>query len=148
MLNAQETLAIVKLFGEKDEKAAKDKLKIGKKYEVDTCVRIHGTIELSSYDKAASCSIPWMKALAIALHFAGKKKDEAIELIEKAVRESLDKGSAFVDLDLEKIEALEERIKNEIVAKLPKSKVVKTSVKVAYDKLEIENEPLIVRKAG
>lgn len=103
-------------------------------YSIDANVRIKGEMIVSEdYERAATQSIPHLEVLALALHRAGITRDKTIELIADSVRDCLqDKDSAVGCIKelFPDIVGMIDRIKREIVGKLPKQRC-KGAVKVS-----------------
>jgi hypothetical protein len=103
-------------------------------YRINACVTITGELTVGDdYTRSATTSLPHTEILALALHLAGVQQDRAISIIRDAVSQCLANSDSAVGCIRSSIPTIETeiaRIKNEIVAHLPKQ-VCKGSVKFA-----------------
>jgi|TARA_Y100000034_G_scaffold76572_1_gene91991 hypothetical protein len=100
-------------------------------HQVDFTVRIQGQIRVGEdYDKAPTTSIPLLETLALTLAYAGITRDAAIMAIETALNAVMarqgdrKKGSGAIlanAVDVSVIETMIDRVKDNIVAKLPRT---------------------------
>jgi hypothetical protein len=112
---------------------ARDRVQPGT-YRINACVTITGEMTVGDdYTRSATTSLPHTEILALALHLAGVQQDRAINIIRDAVSQCLannDSAVGCIRASIPTIETEIARIKNEIVAHLPKQ-TCKGSVKFA-----------------
>jgi hypothetical protein len=102
---------------------ARDRVEPGT-YRINACVTITGEMTVGAdYTRPATTSLPHIEILALALHLAGVQQDRAISIIREAVSGCLANNDSAVGCIRSSIPTIETeiaRIKNEIVAQLPK----------------------------
>lgn len=153
MLNDTETMALATAISTKEAKKAKQNMPEGE-HEIDFFVRIFGKLTKKVSDKSATSSIPWLKSIAIALHKSGVQRENILFAIEEAVKTSMvmgqDEIAEMLGMNYEDIDNLVSRIKKEIVAKLPKTEVIRVNPKLVIEELQFEGEQetLVVKKSA
>jgi len=102
---------------------ARDRVEPGT-YRINACVSITGEMTVEAdYTRSSTTSLPHVEILALALHLAGVQQDRAISIIRDAVSQCLannDSAVGCIRASIPTIETEIARIKNEIVAHLPK----------------------------
>ncbi len=91
-------------------------------------------------DKAPTCSIPMLAAMALLVRRMGVTRDGAMDVLLKVMREALSLGKNASKKLLEEtgVAEAQKTIKDEVIAKLPRSPVRK-SVKVSGVKLHVKS---------
>ena len=140
-----ELFALAKAVSESKIKKFKNSLPEGE-HEIDLIVHILGNIEITHGEKDSTVSIPWLKAMAIALHKSGIQKDNILNTIKYAVEVSMalgqDEIAEMIGLEFGDLETLVKKFKDEVVKKLPKTPTVYTKCKLVTDKLDLEDVDL------
>lgn len=106
MLDSLTTLALSRLVKESAEKAARAQVQPGE-YPVDLTVHVSGTMTVApDQTYQPTSSIPWKKALALAIHYSGATGPAALAVLERAMVEAVNGGApALSDKDIEAAEA-------------------------------------------
>jgi len=150
MLKPTEIVALSKAIKTKDAKNAMKTLDEGL-HTVDFLIHVFGTLDIKDTEKNSTCSIPLLKALALALHYAGCQRDNLLPTLEKTIRQSMALGQneickVFADEKSDpdgtkfwdKIEEMEKRIKKEVISKLDKTPVRNSNAKLHVKELTEE----------
>jgi len=142
MLSHLEKFAVSKIVPESQVKKFKGSLPSGE-HDIDLIIRIFGKMTVTHGDKDSTCSIPWLKALAIALHKSGIQQDNILTAVEEAVKISIalgqDEIEEMIGMEMGTLDTLVKKIKNEVVAGLPKTPTVYSKAKLVTEKLELED---------
>jgi len=138
MLTDLEKFAVSKAFSSTEMDKIKGDLPTGE-HDIDLVVNIYGKLSISHTEKKSTTSIPWLKAMAIALKLSGIQKDKIIQMIDEAAKISIavgkDEIAEMLGFDYGEIESLEKKIKDGIT--LPPTSVINTKAKLISDKLEV-----------
>lgn len=150
MTKHTEIIALSKLISSKDSKDSLGELPDGQ-YDVDFSVHIFGKLDIKTSDKTSTCSIPTLKALALCLHYAGCQRENLMPALEKAIKHSMEADqeeiAALLGMEWKDVAALEKRIKDEVVAKLPKTEVRRTNAKLLFNDVVEEAEESLLKTA-
>lgn len=127
------TLALLGKIVAKAAEARRDDLAPGK-YEIDEILtlKLEGAVKVSpNTDKASTSSIPLLPALALFVRRMGLQRDRALTVLCEVMQEALSLGEdAATELLAETgVDEAQERIRAEVIAKLPRTPV-KGSVQV------------------
>lgn len=119
-MDAITTLAISKFVDDE----VRDKVEPGT-YDIDKIVRLKGGMVVSEDPKPrnATCMIPWMEVFALSLHRAGVTRDKTLQIVGETVKDCLENKDSAVGCIKElfpEIQGTIERVKKEVVEKLPK----------------------------
>lgn len=78
-------------------------------------------------DRAPTCSIPMLPVLGLLVKRMGFQRDKALTLLREVMTEALtmDKKAAEAILIEEGVEEAEQAVKNEVIARLPRTRVAK-----------------------
>lgn len=138
-----EIVALSKLIATKEAKGSLYGTPDGK-HEVDFSIHVYGSLDIKSSDKTSTCSIPLLKALALCLHYSGCTRNNLMIALEKAIKHSMtadqEEIATLLGMEWKDIAALEKRIKDEVVAKLPKTDVRRCNAKLHYSDIIEETE--------
>ncbi|HEC72607.1 MAG TPA: hypothetical protein ENI36_03280 [Thermoplasmatales archaeon] len=115
-------------------------------------VRIFGKLNKKTSEKASTTSIPWLKCLAIALHKSGIQRENILFAMEEAIKVSMVMGqddiAEMIGMSFDEMESLVNRMKREVISKLPKTEVVRLNAKLLSEELELEVYNEIVAKSA
>lgn len=151
-MNDADMTAIATAISTKEAKEAKNNMNEGE-HQIDLFVRIFGKLTKKVSDKNSTCSIPWLKTLAIALHKSGIQKNNILFAIEEAIKISMTLGqdeiAEMIGMQFEEIDKLVKTIQKDIVAKLPKTEVIRVNSKLIVEEIQLENseQELLVKTA-